>query len=49
MTAGGAIAGAISIPTRHIHQVIEMCHKQDIQNAIDLLVTCLVNLDSFKK
>lgn len=49
MTAGGAIAGAISIPTRHIHQVIEMCHKQDIQNAIDLLVTCLTNLDSLKK
>ena len=49
MTAGGAISGAISIPTRHIHQVIEMCHKQDIQNAIDLLVTCLTNLDSLKK
>ena len=48
MTAGGAISGAISIPTRHIHQVIEMCHKQDIQNAIDLLVTCLTNLDSLK-
>jgi putative aminopeptidase FrvX len=49
MTAGGAITGAISIPTRHIHQVIEMCHKQDIQNAIDLLVNCLINLDSLKK
>jgi endoglucanase len=48
MTAGGAISGAISIPTRHIHQVIEMCHKQDILNAIDLLVTCLTNLDSLK-
>jgi putative aminopeptidase FrvX len=48
MTAGGAISGAISIPTRHIHQVIEMCHKQDIQNAIDLLVVCLSNLHEFK-
>src|SRR5690606_29036783 len=36
MSAGGAIAGAISIPTRHIHQVIEMCDKNDIQGAIDL-------------
>src|SRR5690606_14165253 len=24
MTAGGSIAGAVSIPTRHLHQVIEM-------------------------
>lgn len=33
----GAIAGAISIPTRHIHQAIEMADKTDIQNCIDLL------------
>lgn len=33
----GAIAGAISIPTRHIHQSIEMADKGDIQNCIDLL------------
>jgi tetrahedral aminopeptidase len=26
----GAIAGAISIPTRHLHQVIEMANKEDI-------------------
>lgn len=47
MTAGGAIAGAISIPTRHIHQVIEMCHKKDILGGIDLLVACLKNLGDF--
>ncbi len=45
MTAGGSIAGAISIPTRHIHQVIEMAHKQDIRSSIDLLGKCLENLD----
>ena len=33
MTPGGSIAGAISIPTRHIHQVIEMSDKRDIAAA----------------
>jgi endoglucanase len=46
MTAGGCIAGAVSIPTRHIHSVIEMAHKEDIQGAIDLLSVCLMNLKS---
>jgi tetrahedral aminopeptidase len=42
----GSISGCISIPTRHIHSVIEMAHKQDIQDSIDLLVACCVELDS---
>ncbi len=33
----GSIAGAISIPLRHIHQTIEMAHKADIRACIDLL------------
>ncbi|MFT6844670.1 MAG: putative aminopeptidase FrvX [Flavobacteriales bacterium] len=45
MTAGGSIAGAISIPTRHIHQVIEMAHKQDIANAIMLLHGFITEID----
>lgn len=45
MTPGGAIAGAISIPTRHIHQVIEMANKDDIKGSIDLLTNCLLELD----
>ncbi len=45
--AGGSIAGAISIPTRHIHQVIEMSHKKDIQASIDLLCACVCRLDQF--
>lgn len=45
MTPGGSISGAISIPTRHIHQVIEMAHKEDIQSCIDLLGHCVSNLD----
>jgi putative aminopeptidase FrvX len=47
MTAGGSIAGAISIPTRNIHQVIEMVNQQDVSDAIKLLNVCLENADSF--
>ena len=42
---GGAIAGAISIPTRHLHQVIEMSHINDIRNAIDLLKAAILDID----
>ena len=45
MTPGGSITGAISIPTRYIHQVIEMAHKEDIDNCIKLLTSCVCNLD----
>ncbi|HTF81983.1 MAG TPA: M42 family metallopeptidase [Cytophagales bacterium] len=44
----GSIAGAISIPTRHIHQVIEMVHKQDVEDCIALLKVSLEHLDDFK-
>lgn len=47
MTEGGSIAGAISIPTRHLHQVIEMAHKEDIKGSIELLTTCVSELDKF--
>jgi len=47
MTAGGSIAGSISIPTRHIHQVIEMAHKQDIKDCIDLLGNCVTSLENY--
>jgi putative aminopeptidase FrvX len=46
-TPGGSIAGAVSIPTRHIHQVIEMCSKEDIRASIDLLKHCITDLDKF--
>lgn len=48
MGKNGAIAGAISIPTRHIHQVIETCHKKDIASSILLLKAALEDLDQFK-
>lgn len=44
MTAGGAITGAISIPTRHIHQVIEMVHKADVEASVNLLKTAIEEL-----
>lgn len=44
---GGCIAGAISIPCRYLHQVIEMAHKQDISDTIDLLAATLSNLDTY--
>ncbi len=47
MGKDGAISGAVSIPTRHLHQVIEMAHKDDIQASIDLLTACLENLDQY--
>jgi endoglucanase len=43
----GAIAGAISIPTRHLHQVIEMANKKDVQASIQLLKASLEEIDSF--
>ncbi len=45
MSKTGSIAGAISIPTRHIHQVIEMADKNDIRACIDLLSCCLEEID----
>tara|TARA_R110002072_G_C7973360_1_gene535042 strand:+ start:166 stop:1215 length:1050 start_codon:yes stop_codon:yes gene_type:complete len=47
MTEGGSIAGAVSIPTRHLHQVIEMANKDDIKGSIDLLTACITEIDSF--
>src|ERR1051325_814063 len=47
MTPGGSISGCISIPTRHIHQVIEMADKNDIRYSIDLLKKCLEGLDKY--
>ena len=47
MGKDGAISGAISIPTRHLHQVIEMASKDDIAQCIRLLNACLMDIDSW--
>lgn len=44
---GGSISGGISIPTRHIHSVIEMAHKNDVIDSIRLLKNCVLELDKF--
>jgi len=45
MTRSGSIAGAVSIPTRHIHQVIESVNHDDILSSVELLKNCLLELD----
>jgi endoglucanase len=43
----GSIAGAVSIPTRHLHQVIEMVHTEDVSNAINLIVKGLESMHTY--
>jgi putative aminopeptidase FrvX len=45
MVPGGSIAGAVSVPTRHIHQTIETVNKKDLEASIALLVACVCELD----
>lgn len=37
LTAGGAMAGAVSIPSRYIHTGVEMCDLSDVEACIDLI------------
>ncbi len=43
----GSIAGAISIPTRNLHQVIEMANKEDILACTKLLTKSLSEMDKW--
>lgn len=43
----GSISGAVSVPTRNLHQVIEMAHKEDIKSSIHLLKSCLGSLNTY--
>ncbi|MHC4608605.1 MAG: M42 family peptidase, partial [Planctomycetota bacterium] len=38
---GGAAVCTISVPTRYVHSVVEMAHKDDIQGSISLLAAFL--------
>ncbi|NOT38480.1 MAG: M42 family metallopeptidase [Saprospiraceae bacterium] len=42
----GCISGALSIPTRHIHQVIEMVNEDDVEAGIQL---CIKSIQSIQK
>lgn len=46
--ANGSIAGAISIPLRHVHQSIEMANMQDIRSTINLLTATITEIDTGK-
>lgn len=41
----GAIAGAISLPIRNMHQVIELINKDDLAYSVDLLTSAVQNLN----
>src|SRR5690606_10585074 len=43
----GSIAGAISIPLRHVHQSIEMAHIGDIEASIRLLEATVREIDQW--
>ena len=43
----GSIAGAISIPTRYLHQVTEMVHKDDVLATTRLLMAALETMDKY--
>lgn len=45
----GAIVGCISVPTRHIHSVVEMVHQEDVQGCITLLKACVERMDEFQE
>jgi len=45
MVPGGSIAGAVSVPTRHVHQTVETVNRKDLQASINLLVACVCELD----
>ncbi|MEP7194890.1 MAG: M42 family metallopeptidase [Saprospiraceae bacterium] len=43
----GCIAGALSIPTRHIHQVIEMVHTEDVEETIGFGLSITKEINNF--
>lgn len=45
----GSIAGAFSVPTRHLHQTIESVHREDVKAGVQLISACLRELDKFDR
>lgn len=43
----GAIAGAISLPIRNMHQVIELINKDDLSNSVELLKRAILQINKF--
>jgi len=44
----GAITSGIVVPTRYVHSVVEMCNKNDVDCAINLMIACVETMDKFK-
>lgn len=44
---GGSLVGGISIPTRYLHQVIEMANNEDIEECMNLLYHCLLSMGKY--
>lgn len=47
MAQDGAIAGAISVPMRYLHQTIESAHEQDVDDVIQLLTKAMTEIHLF--
>jgi endoglucanase len=47
MGKNGAIAGALSIPLRYMHQVTETIHPEDVDGVLKLLKACTEEMDQF--
>ncbi|MEH0155585.1 M42 family metallopeptidase [Limibacter armeniacum] len=47
MAKNGAIAGAISLPMRYLHQTTEMVHEDDVKAMVNLLTTAVTNINQF--
>jgi endoglucanase len=47
MPKQGSIAGALTIPIRYAHQVVEVVHQADVLAAIQLLQKAFVSIDSY--
>ena len=47
-TGLGAMAGAISVPTRNIHSAVEICDMKDVKACIDLAEKYILSLGTEK-
>ncbi len=47
MPKQGSIAGALTIPVRYAHQVVEVVHQADVLAAIQLLQKAFVSIDTY--
>lgn len=47
MGPDGSIAGALTIPIRYAHQVVEVVHQNDVVSCTQLLQAALTNIDTY--